>query len=173
MQMREDLQLQTAIRALCEVVLPAVDAGNALAVEQLQVVIGTLQFMAARLPLRFNYDRDELARLLELCRALDTGERSALAAATAAGTDTLAGARTSPAELLAAIRSLRELSGAEITARYRDGSETERARVTQLVLDHAAQQLLRERAWVAPQGWEIQPEALPAIEELLWSPPCL
>ncbi len=53
MQLREDLQLQTAIRALTEVVTPAVDTSNALAVEQLQVVIGMLHLMAARLPLRF------------------------------------------------------------------------------------------------------------------------
>ena len=70
MQLRADIQLQTAIRALTEVVAPAVDAGNALAVEQLQVVIGMLHLMAVRLPLQVRYDCDELARLLELSKAL-------------------------------------------------------------------------------------------------------
>ena len=167
MQLREDLQLQTAIRALTEVVMPAVDSGNALAVEQLQVVIGMLHLLAARLPLRFRYDCDELARLLELCKALDANEGSALARASVAGAAVLARAQADPAEVLQAIRELRSLSGALITAVYRDGDEASRTRVSHLVLAHADQQLLRERAWVAPQGWEIQPEKLPAIEDLL------
>ena len=167
MQLREDLQLQTAIRALTEVVTPAVDTSNALAVEQLQVVIGMLHLMAARLPLRFRYDCDELTRLLELCTALGAQEDSALAQASAAGSEVLARAQADPAEVLQSIRELRSLSGALITAVYRDGDDAARSRVSQLVLAHADQQLLRERAWVAPQGWEIQPERLASIEDLL------
>ena len=87
MQLRADLQLATAIRALTEVVLPAVDADNALAVEQTQVVIGMLQLMAARLPWQFRHDCDELARLLTLCRALQPyDDDGGLAPATHAGT---------------------------------------------------------------------------------------
>ncbi len=167
MQMREDIQLKTAIRALTEVVMPAVDPDNALAVEQLQVVLGTLQLMAARLPLRFRYDCDELARLLELGHALGDKDESALTKASNNAAQVLARAQAGPDEVLGAIRALRVLSGALITEVYRDGDETQRKRVTQLVLAHADEQLLRERAWVAPQGWEIQPESLPAIEELL------
>ncbi len=69
--------------------------------------------------------------------------------------------------MLQSIRELRSLSGALITAVYRDGDDAARTRVSQLVLAHADQQLLRERAWVAPQGWEIQPESLATIEDLL------
>jgi hypothetical protein len=167
MQLREDIQLKSVIRALSEVVLPAVDSNNALAIEQTQVVIGMLQLMAARLPLQFRYDCDELARLLELCRALATYDDGTLASATDAGAAVLARAQAGPDEVLLAIRQLRTLSGALITARYGDGDELTRTDISQRVLAHADQQLLRERAWVAPQGWEIQPETLPAIEDLL------
>lgn len=167
MQLREDIQLKSVIRALSEVVLPAVDSSNALAVEQTQVVIGMLQLMAARLPLQFRYDCDELARLLELCRALATYDDGTLASATRAGTEVLGRAQAGPDEVLGAIRELRRLSGDLITARYRDDDDRARVHISQLVLAHADQQLLRERAWVAPQGWEIQPETLPAIEDLL------
>lgn len=175
MQLRADIQLQTAIRALTEVVAPAVDAGNALAVEQLQVVIGMLHLMAVRLPLQVRYDCDELARLLELSKALNAeldddghqGAISALAGASSAGAAILARAQADPSELLQAIRDLRSLSGALVTAVYRDGNTAARTRITTLVLTHADQQLLRERAWVAPQGWETQPERLPAIADLL------
>ena len=83
------------------------------------------------------------------------------------GAAVLARAQADPAELLQAIRALRTLSGALVTAVYRDGSDAARARITDLVLAHADQQLLRERAWVAPQGWEIQTEGLPALADLL------
>ena len=99
--------------------------------------------------------------------ALDASEGSALARANVAGAAVLARAQADPAEVMQAIRELRSLSGALITAVYGDGDEASRTRVAQLVLAHADQQLLRERAWVAPQGWEIQPENLPAIEDLL------
>ena len=114
MQLREDLQLQTVIRALTEVVMPAVDSGNALAVEQLQVVIGMLHLLAARLPLRFRYDCDELARLLELCKALDASEGSALARANVAGAAVLARAQADPVEVLQALHDdQRELEVSE------------------------------------------------------------
>lgn len=166
MQMRADLQLRSALRALREVVMPAIDADNPLALEQLQIVIGMLQMLAVQLPLQYRYDHDELTRLVRLCDALNVDSSSALAQASAAASDTLARAMADPAELLVAIRRLRVLSGEAVTAAYRDGSAQEKACISRLVLEHADQQLLRERAWVAAQGWEAQPARLPAIETL-------
>lgn len=167
MQLREDIQLKTAIRALSEVILPAVDSSNALAVEQTQVVIGLLELMAARLPRQFQYDCDELARLLVLSRSLPAADDGALATAVAHGGEVLARAQCGPQELVEAIRALRAASGAVIGALYRDGDAGTRALVSAQVLAHAEQQLLRERAWLAPQGWEMQPHSVPAIEDLL------
>ena len=42
MQMRPDIQIQSMIKALTDVVLPAVDADNKLAHEQTRLVIGLL-----------------------------------------------------------------------------------------------------------------------------------
>ena len=175
MQLRADIQLQTAIRALSEVVAPAVDASNALAVEQLQIVIGMLHLMAARLPLQARFDCDELSRLLEfstaLIAALDGGGYTdvitTLRCATGEGAGLLALAQADPADILRVIRELRTHTGTLITTAYRDGSDAERARITTLTLAHADAQLLRERSWVVPMGWERQPEDLPAIEDLL------
>ncbi|MBK8958963.1 MAG: hypothetical protein IPM80_11135 [Proteobacteria bacterium] len=168
MQLRADLQLATAIRALTEVVLPAVDADNALAVEQTQVVIGMLQLMAARLPLQYRYDCDELARLLTLCRALQPyDDDGGLAGATHAGAEVLARARATPQEILDAIHGLRTLSGAVVSSAYRDGDDAARAALSALVLTHADEQLLRERAWFAPQGWELEPDGVPPLEDLV------
>jgi hypothetical protein len=175
MQLRADLQLQTAIRALSEVVAPALDPDNGMASEQLQLVIGMLHLMAAQLPLQARYDRDELSRLLEfsyaLSAAVDVDGHSqiitTLMAANVAASVLLSQVTADPADILPAIRALRTHTGALITAVYRDSSDTARSRITALVLAHAEQQLLRERAWLAPMGWESRPADVPAIIDLL------
>ena len=168
MQLREDLELKSVLRALTEVILPAVDGDNALAIEQTQLVIGMLQLMAARLPLQFRYDCDELARLVTLCETLAAHDADGtLSTACRDGAAVLARAKASPDEVLASVRALRAASGALIGSAYRDGDEATRAALSREVLAHAEQQLLRERAWFAPQGWESQPETLPAIETLI------
>lgn len=175
MQLRADIQLQTAIRALTEVVAPALDSKNAMAVEQLQIVIGLLHLMAAQLPLQARYDRDELTRLLALGFALVAAVDSAayapviasLTAAITSGDAALTRRESDALATLPAIRDLRTHVGALVTAVYHDGQDAERARVMTLVLAHADAQLLRERAWLAPMGWESQPENLPGIGDLL------
>ena len=154
MQLRPDIQLQTAIRALTEVVAPALDPDNELATEQLQLVIGMLHLMAARLPLQARYDHDELARLLQFSQALaaavdhDAHDQviATLRIANSAGAEALASATIDAAAILQAIRDLRTHTGALIAAVYRDGKDVERDRITTLTLAHADAQLLRERA---------------------------
>jgi len=57
------------------------------------------------------------------------------------------------------VRALREASGALVTALYSEGDAARRSAVMQAVLAHAEAQLLRERAWFAPQGWEPRPRS--------------
>lgn len=171
MQLRDDLALATAIGTLRDIVAPALAADDAHAAEQLQVVIGLLSLMAARRGELWRFDVDELTRLVPFCRGLaalapeHSGE--ALTWLTATGEDVLARAQAGPDEVLRAIRALRAASGALITAVYQEGDDGRRAALAQLVLEHADAQLLRERAWLAPQGWETRPAALPDLDALL------
>ncbi len=175
MQLRADLALKSAIKSLTDVVLPALDSGNAPAQEQLQVVIGLLSLLAARLPLQFEYDRDELARLLEFARALDAADVPhrdtqlplELGASIAAAGEVLDRAQTTPEALLLAVRDLRAMTGAAVSAQYAAASAAQRATLTRLVLAHADAQIVRERAWVIAQGWEADPALIPSIERLL------
>ena len=171
MQLRSDLALPAMIKSLSEVVLPAVDPQNQPAIEQLQVTIGLLNLLAERLPLEFRYDRDELERLLGFARALaaidgaDADAVQALATGIARGSDVLERARATPREMLESIRELRSTAGALVTAAYAGGDAAARNALEVLVLEHADAQLLRERAWLAPQGWEAG--TLPAIGDLI------
>jgi len=65
-----DLQLSVVIKALRDVVAQAVDPGNRVAAEQLQLSIATLGLLKARLPLLHQCARRELANAISLGEAL-------------------------------------------------------------------------------------------------------
>lgn len=172
MQLRPDISIHAMIKSLTDAVLPAVDPNNKLALEQLQLTIGLLSMMEQRMPLEFKFDCDELDRLLgfaaELKRHARGGEALAdLVASETQGADVRRRAQASPAEVVAANRALRAASGAVAASAYRDGTPEQRAAIMKTVLSMSGQQLLRDRAWVMPQGWEAQPELVPPIADLL------
>ncbi|MFT3792286.1 MAG: hypothetical protein QM741_14715 [Rudaea sp.] len=173
MQLRPDIQIRSMLKALTEVVLPAVDPGNPLAQEQTRLCIGMLSLMATQLPLQFRFDKDELARLVDLGQRLgatpgaDTHARQALAADIDGANDVLARAGAEPGELVDAIRALRASTGAVVSQSCAEAKPDEIREIERAVLDASGAQLLRDRAWVLPQGWEADPKALPPIESLI------
>ena len=178
MQMRPPVQIQSMIKAMTDVVLPAVDANNKLAQEQGRLVIGMLSLLATQLPVQYRFDRGELGRLVALSQDLEarsqggTQTTAAVAVLTAArlrAAQIWARAQVDPAQLEDAVRELRELSGALVTAVYADGDAGSRSHVTGSVLASSKEQLLRDRSWLLAQGWEPDPGAVPAIEALLAS----
>jgi len=176
MQMRPDLQIQSMIKALMDVVLPAIDPANKLAQEQARLVIGTLALMSKQLPLQFRFDCDELERLIAFSAELQqqsanagsvATQCAALAEKTAAAADVLGRAQAGPAKVLNAVRELRAASGEVISAVFREADEATQDRVQRTVLAMSAAQLLRDRAWLLSQNWEPDPAAVPSIESLL------
>jgi hypothetical protein len=159
-----------------DVVLPAIDATDKVALEQAQLVIGMLVLLENTLPLAFRYDRDELSRTLKLASTLQKEYASigdggliidALAASASAAEDVLDRAKAEPRELEVAVGDLRAKIGALITATYAQASAPARNIVSRAVLAIAKDQLLRERAWVVCQGWESNPGSLPPIETMI------
>ena len=176
MQMRASIQIQSMLRALNDVVLPAVDPTNQPAQEQLQLTIGMLTLMAQQLPLQFRFDCDELARWLTVSHELrdrvqqcaDTrASLAALARHTEAAAGTLERARATPDDVHQRVRELRATIGELVTLAYRDGDVDQRKVIADIVLDASHQQLLRDRALLLMQGWEPDPEAIPPIADLL------
>ena len=176
MQMRPQIQLQAVIKALSDVVLPAIDPDNRLALEQGKLAIGLLTLLAQQLPVQFAFDCDELARLIatsgELANAAQggAGTQAAVAAlneATLAAGRTLDAARSSPADVEAAVRAMRAATGALVTEVHRDGDAASQAAVQVAVLAMSKQQLLRERSMLLMQGWEPDPKAVPPLADLL------
>ena len=160
MDLRPALQIQTSIKAMMDVVLPAVDPNNKLAQEQARLVIGMLNIVAQRMSLTYRYDRDELARFLALAETLKgqakdlPGAKEALHALDGAadiGTDVLDRARAEPSELESANFDLREKIGALIV--NRDGFfNSRREQIVALALRHAVPTIYESREHVASGG---------------------
>ena len=176
MDLRPEFLIKTVIKAMTDVVLPAVDQDNKLAQEQTKLVIGMLQLTASRLPIMYRFDCDELSRSLALADTLQEQAKElpdvsptlhALAVSTESGQDVLSRARAEPGELEAANFDLREKISALITAIYAATDTHNLKYISATVTAHAKEQLLRDRAFLINQGWEPDPKAIPAIETLI------
>jgi hypothetical protein len=182
MELRPAFLLQTIVKAMSDVILPAVDPNNKLAQEQARLVIGMLNLVSSRLPLMYRYDRDELSRFLALASTLQSlakdlpgadGALHALDNTFESGADVLSRARAEPNELEAANYDLREKIGALITAAYSATDATKLEQISAAITSHAKEQLLRDRSWLIRQGWEPDPAAIPDIETLIGAGPSL
>lgn len=176
MQMHPSLQIQSMIKALTDVVLPAVDPANKLAQEQARLVIGTLNLMAQQLPLRFHFDCDQLSRLLQLAEALrpaaQGGAKTAacvdeMGRAAAAARRTLDRAHAGPEAIEQAVRELCAATSQVVRSACAECEGAALKQVEGAVLASSKEQLLRDRSWVLAQGWEPDPEAVPKIRNLL------
>lgn len=179
MQLRSEIQIATMIRAMKDVVIPAIDPENGPAIEQSQLVLGMLGLLREQLPVEFRFDRDELERLAgaagtlaRLCEA-ETALREpvrALADLEVAARDRLERCAVDPGELRNCSRRLREAIGRLVSEADEAATPERWAEIERSVLDLSREHLLRERAFVAPQGWEAGSD-FPAIEHLLDLPP--
>lgn len=176
MDVRPEIQIQSMIKAMIDVVLPAVEQENKLAQEQARLIIGTLQLVAKRLPIAYRYDRDELDRYVQLARELLAKVGGTVAGPAVAeleklaarGSDVLDRARAEPAELESAAFELRGSVSELIRQTRATGNPEVRAAVWQLVLAASKTELDRERALVVEMGFETDPANMPVpIEKQL------
>lgn len=157
-----DLQLSVVIKALREVVAPAVDPANTLAIEQLHLSIATIGLVQRGLPLAHARARRELINALALARAVvDAGGAVAgISDAQAA----LGDVRLGEADLDAVRKALLSSSEAAVAASV--GTDTETA-VARAVIAASKAQFDLARAWGEPAGFEVERVALPSLESVL------
>lgn len=176
MELRATFQIPTLVKAMTDVVLPAVDPQNKLAQEQAQLIIGSLSLMAQRLPLQYRYDRHELQSFVSLAGELEqaAGDAPEVSASVDAlqtvvrqGQDVLSRAGAEPVELEQANLELRHAVGQVIQASLALPDTARRGALEQAVMAHGEAMLQRERSWLAPQGWEGKDTTLPPLDELI------
>ncbi len=176
MQMRPEIQIKSVLKAMTDVVMPALDPANQLAQEQVRLCMGLLDLLSRQLPLQFRFDCDELARLRSMGeqllpladpQAVDAPTLQTLAAAIRVSGDVLSRAKADPAEVVDSVRALRAVTGAVVQKACAGGLRSDTQRIERIVLDTSREQLLRDRTWLLAQGWESDPKAFPAIETLI------
>jgi hypothetical protein len=168
--------LRAALKALKDVVSPAVDPSNPLAVEQLRMVCGFLAMVCEQLPYRAQRVRFDLLSAVDLAQALSSG----------IGHATLDGAGALPVALARAV-ALQHTSDAseadlqQATARLgeatrdliRESAEADdavRRDIDRVVLRHSKAWLDVQRAWFAPLGFDKEARALLPIAAALAAP---
>jgi hypothetical protein len=161
---------------MTDVVIPAIDPANKLAIEQSQLIIGLLTLLNTQLPLQFRFDRDELGRLLASAETLkaipasNPGTRAALdklALSSATARTVLDRCALDPARLTQSVRDMRATMGSVVVAAAGTADLDTQLRVEKIILDMSKDQLLRDRSLMKMQGWEADPAGLPDIQNLL------
>lgn len=172
-------RLRTLMKSLQEVLLPALDPANAIAQEQGQLVLGSLNLILAQLDFAHAFEvveaREMSAHALELATLLEadaaahglvTGVRHQVSAQQSAIDNPL----TPLHALQVRNRALREVLSALITAAQACADANLTRTLERRVLEFGARQLTRERSWVAATNFE-PPGTTPPIPVLLGIPP--
>jgi hypothetical protein len=168
-----DNALRAAIKALNEVVGPAVDPGHPGAQQQLRLVVQFLEFHRERLPYHLDRARFELRQHLSLAERLVELAQSGLPQEADRLRTSIEPARVverrdwvRPAEAREATAFLETAITAVVRAAA-DLDEDRRRPIERMVVDAGAGLLTGQRAWFAPQGFEPDPGALPPLEAAL------
>lgn len=162
-------QLQVTLRALREVVAPALDQKDHQALEQLHLSVATLEFMQKRLPYARRYHRMELNHLIGLARqvieiAAARPAAESLAKAINLGNHELNRPEAEVEDYLIVSRQLRDLISGAVADAVGQPFED---RLDALIVNATEYLLLRERVWCQPLGFELKPQDLPDLDLLL------
>lgn len=160
-----ETQLQVVLRALNEVVNPALAEADKHVVEQLQLSIATLSFIKTRLPEARRFYRMDLLSHITLAEDAVAAAGADVAHQCGAIEESIVAGR---AELARPEADIEDYQG--ITRRLREqitdlatGTDDAQCRdhLDAMVLDRSDAMLLQNRLWVAPFGFEPDIGALP------------
>ena len=165
-----DTAFRAAASALRDVVAPSVDPENPLAREQLQLVIGWLDFARGRLPFLHDRNRFELAAHADMGEAAlaalggngDDGLSRAVGAARALLADPAAGTTA----IVAATNRLQD-GIAALARRAPDLPAASGRAVEKSIVAHSKRVIDAQRVWFLPQSVEPEPDRMPSLEDVL------
>ena len=170
-----EIRLQTMVKAMAEIILPAIGPGNDLAREQGQLMIAQLGLIAKQWDKALAYDSICLRELIGLAHTLckeATGGPQTTAAASALS-ELLQ--RHAPGDVLpttqAKINEVRTTLAAGIDKLVRateiDSSAAFHEASAKAILDHGALQSWRDRVWFAAAGMDPERASLPSVDVML------
>ena len=175
MQPSFDHRIRTMNKALTEVILPAIDPDNKGAVEQLQLVVGSLNLMNEQIDYAHWFEVTDGRSMTAMADKIATlaGQPVDDATATAIAAVRDAGSRHNLT--LSAIRQanydLRETLSAMIARVLESSDAATHKAISLAVIDMSEDQTSRERAFVAKTGFDVFPDSLKSIVETLEAAP--
>jgi|TARA_B110000967_G_scaffold210036_1_gene269775 hypothetical protein len=168
-----DTQLEVSLRALRELVAPALKNADGHVVEQFNLALVTLEFARQRLPYARSFHRLELQHLMAWSSEVQAlvGEdhpilATQLSEAKVAGANELTRPEAEIEDYLLVGRKLRELIGESI--QLSSGKLYEK-KLDKLVLLKQKEFLSAQRTWCLPLGLDSKPDELKTMAELVES----
>ena len=151
------------LRAMEDVVGPAIDRANSLALEQSALVIGHLRMLAIQWSKADGYARAcgaDLERLIDTLAPNDGPMTQAAATSLAAARQTDGGAELRYKAMMAGVDAL-------VRAAAEDGAPAFRETLKQGVLAFSSRQSLRDQSWFAASGFDPRPDELLAVDDII------
>ncbi len=164
-----DLRLRTMIAAMTDIIIPAIGQTDALATEQAKLLIGALTMLREQVDYSHAYETIETQECIALAKNLAVivgNDERTLEAALASAQTALSAPVIATSELRHASRALRDTIRLLVERANKRAPDIQ-AVVRRAVLDHSEAMTLRERAWVAGTGFDVQPETLRSIPQSL------
>ena len=155
-----ELRLRSMMRAVTEVILPAIDQNNSLAQEQGRLLVGHLHAMLLQLPYAARLERVEHEATGALAQRLIAASRGGPVTTAATARLNAALLRGDRIELSQAIERLIVDSAEDSAPQFMQDTE-------RLVLAEAKATTLRGRTWFKPMGFDAEPESLTDVASLL------
>lgn len=151
------------VRAMQDVVLPAIEPSNGLAREQASLIIGHLNLLAMQWSRADEYARVCLADLERTIAPLTPAggpQTTAAAGALDAALGEQGAAEPRYKRVMAAVDAL-------VRAADRDGDAAFRETLRVELLDFSLRQSLRDRSWFAGSGFDLRPAELSPIDDII------
>ncbi|MCK9505827.1 MAG: hypothetical protein M0Q95_16825 [Porticoccaceae bacterium] len=166
-----DTQLEVSLRALQDVVAPALSGAENHVLEQFNLALATLSFLRQRLPYARGYHRLELQHFMDCSAAVrnliaaDQPELATQMKTTESlGSQELVRPEAEIEDYLLVARKLRELINDSV--KMANGKPYE-AELDAFVCRQQQAFLPAQRAWCAPLGLDTEADKLPSIDDVL------
>lgn len=171
------LRLQSMLRSMVEVVVPAIGAEQQLARDQAAIIVANIRLLMDQHDKVYHFLLCELREYRDLVRALQAVGSAAGSAtkpvpepagAAAPWVDDLL-SMTLPAQrdLADTVTRLKQQADQLLEALLAGGDPGAREQASALVLEQSGKQIERERSWVRSSGFDADVASVPAIDILL------
>ena len=161
--------LRAAVKALTEIVAPAINRSDPLAAEQLRLVVDYLEFVRQRLDFLHDRDRFELDHEIGMARALHGMSLPCSSATARLLEDAISGAADAQVRVDLSGPALKAAAAAlaagtrELIREAAQFDEPLRRKVERCVLDATQDRITFDRAWYLPLGFDPAPGEVPPL----------